>query len=253
MPVSDQQMNRILSKISDTIPSDCSIGRKIQRASILPGTALNATEFGVSNYEAYRNDIDFVNSFTEEVLKDEAAYFRSKYGDDVYNYLKEQRNQYVVQQRKIDRAETCKTCPFDASRCNVKDASGNSTCDASGNRKLIDFLQSQLPIQNPDTTYKKIEYRDEAHETLSNMNRMITHLYFIVLAIMFIFLFATQRLLLKERFILYLFLVLLPYIFPYFFDLLKKLYQYMFPASPTHGPKNAFLDNRANLIESYNT
>jgi hypothetical protein len=158
----------------------------------------------------------------------------------------------MVEQRKMDKTETCKTCPFDASRCNWTDASGNSTCDASGNRKLINYLQNQLHVEDPDTTFKKIEYREEAHETLSNMNHLMTIFYFTLLGLMFLFLLFTKRLLLKERFILYLFLLVLPFIFPYFFDLLKKLYDYIFPHSPTHGPKNAFLDNQESQIESYN-
>jgi len=254
MPVSDQQMNQILSRISENIPSDCSIGRRIERASTLPGSTLNSSEYNISEYEAYRNDIDFVNSFTEQVLVDEAVYFKSKYGDDVYNYLKEQRNRYYTEQSRIEQSDSCKNCPFDESRCKSSDVSGNQTCDDTETRKYIDFLQSQIPVMNPDTTFKKIEYRSEAQESLSNMNRLLTIFYFSLLGVMFLFLLATQRLYLKERFVLYLVLIVLPFVFPHLFDLLKKLHLYLFPTSPTHGPKNAFLENRPNdLIESYNT
>jgi hypothetical protein len=120
------------------------------------------------------------------------------------------------------------------------------------NRNLLKFLQSQLPKQDPETTFKKVEYRNEAHEFLSSMNHYITVGYFVILFLMFIILGVTNRLMIKERIVLYLFLIVLPFAFPYFFDILKKIYRYMFPEDSTHGPKNAFLDNRDEMIDSYN-
>jgi len=95
MPVSDEQMNRILTNIADNIPSDCSTGRRIQRGSTSSTEVSNALNFNITNYEAYRNDIEFVNSFTEQVLVDERNYFTTKYGDTVYNFLLSQRNEYI--------------------------------------------------------------------------------------------------------------------------------------------------------------
>jgi len=242
MPVSDDQMNRILANIAENIPSDCSTGRRIRKGSTIPGVNLNSLDFDITDYEAYRNDIEFVNSFSEQVLADESNYFNKKYGEKVYQFLLAQRNEYITERKRMEREELYKTCPFDASRCKYIDASNNKTkCDASDN-ELFNYLKKLHPPESPATTYKKIEYRDEAHELLSSTNNLLTMIYFVILFGMFIFLAMTKRLLLKERSVLYLFLIVLPFIFPYFFDILKKLYKYMFPNTPTYGPKNAFLE-----------
>jgi len=258
MPVSDEQMNRILTNIAENIPSDCSTGRRINRGSTTIGNNLKSVEFSVSEYEAYRNDIDFMNSFNEQTLADERTYFVNKYGTKVYDFLLAQRTAYIREKNRKDKEEVCKSCTFDASRCNyLYDASKNILLSQQEkkeeeNRNLLKFLQSQLPKQDPETTFKKVEYRNEAHEFLSSMNHYITVGYFVILFLMFIILGVTNRLMIKERIVLYLFLIVLPFAFPYFFDILKKIYRYMFPEDSTHGPKNAFLDNRDEMIDSYN-
>ena len=243
MPVSDEQMNRILTNISENIPSDCSTGRRIQRGSTASTEVSNSVNFNITEYEAYRNDIEFVNSFKEQVLVDERNYFLSKYGDKVYNFLLTQRNEYITEKNRSQAIEGCKRCPTNnTSGQNGMDASSN-TCDASDN-ELFNYLQGQFPAQNADTVFKKIEYRVESHEFLSRINKYLTIFYFFVLFVMLIMLTVSQRLFLKERFVLYLFLIVLPFIFPFLFDLLKKIYKYFFPGTSDFGPKNAFLENR---------
>jgi len=247
MPVSDEQMNRILTNIAENIPSDCSTGRRIQRGSTSSTEVSNALNFNITNYEAYRNDIEFVNSFMEQVLVDERNYFTTKYGDTVYNFLLSQRNEYITEKNRIQKLKTCKSCPLDASGQRF-DASCNSTYDSSDN-ELFNYLKNQFPAQNADTVFKKIEYRDESHEFLSRINKYLTIFYFFVLFVMLIMLTVSQRLFLKERFVLYLFLIVLPFIFPFLFDLLKKIYKYYFPGTSGYGPKNAFLENRDLVID----
>jgi hypothetical protein len=250
MPVSDEQMNRILTNIAENIPSDCSTGRRIKKGSTFPGDAkLNSEEFDISEYEAYRNDIEFVNSFSEQVLADEQTYFTKKYGEKVYNFLLSQRNEYITEKNRIDKEEKCKSCPSNTNggTGGTGDASGN-TCTNGTDKDLYNYLLKQNPIKNPDTTFKKIEYRDESHEYLSRMNNLLTIFYFCILFVMFIVLVVTKRLMIKERLVLYIFLIVLPFAFPYLFDLLKKLYKSLFTGNPTYGPKNAFLENRDTIM-----
>jgi hypothetical protein len=78
MPISDEQMNTLMKNIHENLPTECGIYEDIRDRSLHQSLILGKDEFDISDYEAYRNDIEFVNSFKEQVLIDEAQYFRKK-------------------------------------------------------------------------------------------------------------------------------------------------------------------------------
>lgn len=258
MPLNDKQMNQVLTKVAENIPSDCSAYEAIQRKSKTSVNHLNSQLYNLTEYQAYRNDIEFVNSFKEQVLLDEELYFTRKYSSRVYNYLKSEREKYNIKATTLKNEAGCNNnCPT-TTRC--MDISGSNTTTPGGGTApcqdktgLISFLQGQLSTQTPETIYKKIEYRDEAHEFLSTMNNLLTIFYFLILGLMLVILIVTQNVKLKERFILYLFLILQPFLFPYFYDFVKYLYSLVFPRDETHGPKNAFLESKdTKIVDGYN-
>ena len=79
MPLDNEQFNTLMQNISANIPTNCGayedIRKKSQQATPLPGS----TRFNISSYEAYRNDIEFTNSFIQQVLLDEENYFLTKF------------------------------------------------------------------------------------------------------------------------------------------------------------------------------
>jgi hypothetical protein len=258
MALNTAQYNEVLSNIQTKIPSNCDAYRDIQDKSQKSTPVLGKTTFTLSDYEAYRNDIEFVNVFNEQLLVDEKNYFEKKYSVKLYQYLLSQRQSYREEQSKLKKESMCESyietiSDLKKKPCENKDNStSNNNETESGSGNLMSYLMAQNPIQNPETTYKKIEYRKEAHEWLSTLNNWMTILYFVILLVMLVMLAVSNKLLLKERFMLYVFLVVLPFAFPYLFQLLKYLFGYIFPDSSSHGPKNAFLDTKINLIDSYN-
>ncbi len=246
MPLSDDQMNTILSNINENIPSDCSTYNDIRRKSEQETPILGKDAFNISDYEAYRNDIEFVNSFTDQVLIDEAQYFKNKYSAKVYEYLLDRRREYTSQE-KIQ--STTALCGDAKSQCATVDPvlTEEEKAEKEKCKESQDFLsfllnQTQSKKPRPETIYKKIEYRNESHEFLITMNSFLSLLYFAILAFVILLLAATNRLLLSERFLLYLFLFLLPFLFPYFFEGAKYIYQSTIQSTPDHGPKDAFLE-----------
>lgn len=248
MPISDDQMNTIMQNISANIPTECSAYADIRDKSERATPILGIDEFNISDYEAYRNDIEFVNSFADQVLIDEEQYFVHKYSQKVYDFLKDQRREYSAQER-INK--TNEICGDPATRCpttttsvtDSEQAAKDKQCSDSNN--FLSYLLSQTKSSSvrPETIYKKIEYRNEAHELLVTINYFMTVVYFAILILMLILLMASNRLMIRERFMLYLFLFILPFIFPYLFELLKYFYSSVFPDSPNHGPKNSFLES----------
>ena len=252
MAISDEQMNTLMKNIKDNIPTDCGAYEDIRDRSNAQTLTLGADEFKISDYEAYRNDIEFVNSFKDQVIIDEALYFKSKYSEKVYDYLLKQRNQFSAQQRINMNTTLCgkdsnsdesnNKCP---DQCDTKEQlEKNKKCEDS--QTFLSYLtnQAKSTMISPETTYKKIEYRNEAHEVLDTLNYWMTVSYFMILVLMLILLYTSNRLNLMERFPLYLFLFLLPVVFPYLFEGLKYLYHYLFPDTlrPSSGPSHAFLE-----------
>jgi len=247
MPVSDEQMNLLMKNITDNIPTNCSAYEDIQRRSKNLTPILGRNAFNISDYQAYRNDIEFVNSFPEQVRIDEAQYFVNKYSQKVYDFLLRQRNAYIAQKRD-DRVSLL--CPkkedgTDPSKCPPNTCNNPDHSKCTDTNTFLEYLkkQTQSNVTRPETTYKKIEYRNEAHELLDTMNYGMTLFYFGLLFFLLILLATTNRLFLRERVLLYLFLFLLPFLFPYLFDLLKNIYAYLFPDAPTRGPQNAFVES----------
>jgi hypothetical protein len=252
MPISEEQMNTLMENIRNNIPTECAVYEDIQRRSNAQSLTLGIDEFHIAEYEAYRNDIEFVNSFKDQVNIDEAAYFQSKYSEKVYKYLLQQRDQFSEQQR-INRNELLcgnRNSEVDASnnqcpdKCNSPEQlEKNKKCDDS--QTFLSYLtnQAKSAMTRPETTYKKIEYRNEAHELLDTVNYWMTVSYFMILVLMLVLLLASNRLNLMERFPLYLFLFLLPVVFPYLFEGLKYFYYSLFPNIPSSGPSYAFVES----------
>jgi len=249
MQLSEEQMNILMKNIKENIPTDCSAYEEIRDRSNAQTLILGIDEFKIAQYEAYRNDIEFVNSFKDQVNIDESVYFQSKYSEKVYDYLLRQRAEFSAQQRINVNERLCGSGNSDASnnqcpdQCNTEEQlEKNKQCAES--QTFLSYLKDQAKsvMTRPETTYKKIEYRNEAHELLDTLNYWMTVSYFIILSLMLLLLYTSNRLNLMQRFPLYVLLFLLPVIFPYLFEGLKYLYYSLFPDTPSSGPSHAFLE-----------
>lgn len=251
--LSDERYNSLVTNIVDKIPTNCDAYERVRKSSSIPSGTLSATTFQLSDFEAYRNDIEFVNSFPSQVLLDEENYFVKKYSRDLYNFLLTQRVSYMDQQKIEKEKLTCtswcdqngKECKFDPSLCDIS----NNTLNRSNN--YVDQLLKENPIENPATTLRKVEYRKESHETLSTINQYMTYLYYILLVSILVLFAVSGQLYLMNRFVIYLFMALLPILFPYLFDMIASGFVSL-SEGPLHGPKNAFLDTTTTLVDAHN-
>jgi len=108
--------------------------------------------------------------------------------------------------------------------------------------KISDLLTNYLPINNAQTKYEKVIYRDEEHSKLKNVNRIINIIYYCGVVVLLLLLFTSDNLYPKERFPLYIFLILLPYLYPWLYKLAGFIWGFIFPMINYTGPKNAFID-----------
>ena len=139
------------------------------------------------------------------------------------------------------------TFKLDLSSCpacvnTYSDISGGSDKCESSLKMIYDKLSQYYPYVSSDTTYRKIEYRGTEHDFLMTINTFINIIYYVLLFVMVILLASSNRLLIKERFLVYLLLILLPFLYPYIYSFCKKIFNSLFISKPIHGPKNAFVE-----------
>ena len=108
--------------------------------------------------------------------------------------------------------------------------------DSSLNR-----LFTNLKKQNKTSEYfyEKIKYRDIEHEQLANKNKLLDILFY-SLFFSFIIIIVCTRNINREHFLIYIFIGLIPFIYPLLFKYIKYLFNYI--SNKSHGPKNAFID-----------
>jgi hypothetical protein len=77
-------------------------------------------------------------------------------------------------------------------------------------------------IDNSQTTYSKIEYRELEHNKLSSINKIINIIYYCFIILLFMLLYTNNDLHISDRYIFYIFLITLPYIYPWIFMFIVK-------------------------------
>jgi len=105
----------------------------------------------------------------------------------------------------------------------------------------FNLLFSYLNKQNtPSTVYhEKIMYRDIEHEKLYNTNKILDILFY-CFYFSFILIIICIGNINREKFLIYLFVLLIHFIYPFLFKFILFLIHYL--SNNSHGPKNAFVD-----------
>ena len=111
---------------------------------------------------------------------------------------------------------------------------------------LFDYLKRQNI--DPIIIYEKINYREKEHEKLHKINNTLNILFYCFYVAFLIIIVCTGNTK-REQFLIYLFVGLIPIIYPYLFKLASYIVNSF--SSDSHGPKNAFI-NINNTILGYN-
>lgn len=111
---------------------------------------------------------------------------------------------------------------------------------------LFSYLNKQR--ESSDVIYDKIEYRDIEHEHLYNRNKLFDILFYCFYFSFILIMICTQNVK-RENFLIYLFIGLIPFIYPFVFKWILYLIRYL--SNDIHGPKKAFVDINNTLI-AYN-
>lgn len=234
----------ILESASQSLPNDCKAYVAEQNASI--GGDMSSSAYS-ELLEKYKKDVDFANTLPPILLKEESDYFITKYGETIYNYALQQRELYFAGLN--DSMNKKEECPKEVAVSTESTNSSKPTFDAND---LYNQFSKHIKILNPDVIRRKIEYRDAEHEKLMGISSLLNWFYYILLFILFLIIFSIGNIHIKERFLIYLGLALLPVLYPWIFMMIKNLLLSFFDLTPLHGPKNAFMDTTDPLLDAYN-
>lgn len=202
-------------------------------------------------FRYYQNNVEYVNSFTEQVLEDERNYFIKKYNIKAYNALLSQREKHFSE--KIISEQ----CPTVGAGGSGSGSGTNTNTETSGTDTLlmISNLNKNLSLwlsgTDPKTTYRKIDYRSAEQETLSTLNQYVTTTYYIAFGVLLLLLGTSGNLMLQERFLSYVVLFLLPVLYPFVFSWIYNAVTSWTTPDALHGPKNAFLDTKTKTMDAY--
>jgi len=97
------------------------------------------------------------------------------------------------------------------------------------------------PVDKSEINITQSEYKLLQHQQLKYINFFINIVYYSLLILLFLLLFSSNNLYLKERAILYIFLIILPFLYPWIFMGLMQIKNMLFSNKPL-GPSNAFVD-----------
>jgi chromosome segregation ATPase len=122
----------------------------------------------------------------------------------------------------------------------------NENIDSSLNTLFYHLNKDKKPSK---VYFEQIKHRDTEHEILYNINKVIDILFYCFYFSFILIIICTQNMK-REYFLIYLFVGLIPFIYPFLFKWLINLINYLF--KDNSGPKNAFVDIN-NTVYEYNT
>ena len=216
--------------------------------------------------DKYFAKVEYGNDYIGKLKDAEEEYFTKKYGPEIYEYLKQKRDEFIKSKTK---GECQSMLLSDGSDFNVDDIGSfikNLREDISNEFKLYNELESQSNgnianidnINDNTTTIKdelsklyskssldkrKIEYRQQEIQTINYYNNMITIFYFFVLFMYFLYLIVNEKLNISKSWFIYIILIIFPiYIYPFLFYYIKKLFTFLSINMELNGPKNVFIN-----------
>jgi len=215
-------------------------------ANTKPGSGDPADADGGGNLTmsntVYFDDVNNETTYINKLLDDEQTYFIGKYGRTIYKKLLNIRKEYIKNDVQPD--------PFpDASFSMILEVINDLVNIQKLNPPVYEYLKTYLPSFDANAINRQIEYKTESFDILVRINFYVNLLYYILFIIMILLLYTGNILQLRERFVIYIFLAILPYLYPWIFLFFRKLKDYFFPIVDRGGPTQ--VDTNTNVLTMF--
>ena len=184
----------------------------------------------------YYNLVQTKNEYPNEIHITEQQYFVQKYDAMIYDELLQERNKMLKQSNRAP--DEYNEEEYSKALENIHVLNQVQTID----KPILDVIDKYIPEYDSNTIYREVEYRNKEYEKLYNINYYLNIFYYCGFVLLIILLITSGNLFIRERFVVYIFLGILPFLYPWVFRIFRKLYNYFIPPSQYSGPKNAFVD-----------
>lgn len=209
----------------------------------------------------YYKKVEQGNRYINQLKNIEKAYFEEKYGAQVYNYIKKQRNKYIKKKSRNRSTASCADGSSNEKFCDIYDKMKKqyeiySVINSDDSNKKIKIVKQNLNMMDEELSEmnnkteldkRKIKYRNSIIYKTTIYSNYVTILYYIILICVFVFLYVNELLNFKQNRNFYITLIILPLLYKYIFSLLVYLYNLIRKYTIKNGPKNAFLNENSKL------
>ena len=192
--------------------------------------------------DSYYKDVNEQNTAMSKLLTDESNYFISLYSDVIYKKLLSIRRSYIIDKSAPNEFP-------DNSYSMIIEHINQLYNMQNLDIPVLNYLNTYLPSFDANATYRQIEYTSEEANSLVKINYYINLLYYIVFIILIFLLASSNNLLFKERFVTYIFLAILPILFPWIFIICRRIWRYLFPILDYGGPNE--IDTNTNKLTMF--
>lgn len=219
--------------------------------------------------QSYFNKVETANDLIPEIEDLEKKYFTDKYGKDIYEYLITRRENYITNKTSPQSCDTTTTLSNVGLVRNIKNDISNELFmynklhENEANTKINNFkfsiktLEQTIKDMNnkSELATRKLMYRNDVIYSYMNLNSIITFIYYFILACVFAVLFINNNMNLGKNWMIYLLVIIFPYLYTYLFKLIVFLSVQISEKMNYNGPKNAFVretNSYESIIDKYN-
>lgn len=200
----------------------------------------------ISNQKKYYDKVEEGNRYLEELQEIEEEYFKSKYGEKIYNHIIEKRDTYIGQKTNTTEGDVTKLTDYHEIYNDISNLDLSDYKQLKKNMKNIENDVTKM-MNETETNKRKVEYRHDVALKVQVQTQKATYIYYFILICIFILLFSRNALNIKKNMVLYSILIIFPLIYRYIFIGLVYLYNMIEHHFNRHGPKNAFINNATDI------
>ena len=215
-------------------------------------------------WKDFRNDyilkVESGNQFIEKLEKIEKKFFESKYGSDIYEKLKSNReshdttalvnlgNKYYDSENNYTRSvDDIKTRVENLVAMNTALISFKTDDSTSENlNKTLNYIDKEFQniYGSKYTNLRKVDYRNQEIDKITYSNTILNVVYLLIFILLVIAFLVEKKLTIRNFSILFLLAILPTFILPFLYGTTIKIIRYINNKykPEVHGPKNAFLD-----------
>tara|TARA_B100001059_G_C17751711_1_gene537543 strand:+ start:162 stop:953 length:792 start_codon:yes stop_codon:yes gene_type:complete len=247
-------LNTNVKAITELCPSLVTTSSQPGGLGLTLDVSLDITDDDLLTYQtAYFNKVEEGNTYLSELQEIESQYFLAKYGYDIYNYFKTQRNVY------IDNKINASSIGYMDHSTLISDLSYEYNIyiqsSQSGFADQVKLFKTNMEtitdevntmLNDTDKNKRIMQYRNVVSNDVNNLSFKVSVFYYFILLCLFIYLYVNDILFLQKNKFLYSIVLLFPFLYQYIFKLIVFLYNKVVSMIYNSTPKNAFLNDNIN-------